>query len=446
MTGKDNTITLEGTNILTTEAEYQIVITDGSDEQAYVKPTGTYTLTGAEDFVVFPYTWEVKSKAEFDQALASPATSKITFGSDITGDLTVVQKPGVKFTIDGNGKSLKGYITVDGKSESYTTAGLTIKNINFNADTINADACIRLGDGTNATRYTCNVTAENCTFDVNGAAGVKSYTGGDKNLIIKDCTATSKAHSLVQAAGIDNIKVEGCTVKSKNGMNFNQSENVAIERCTVDVKGYAVRFGVSSGTFNTAETYSITDSSLKSACEEEGDAVIVLRATADNATLTIVNTTIEGTPKFINSAANAKIVQDGVAYAWTELKDILATRYDGDIFESGYMENALWLNNYVFSGDAAIVIEDKKYNAIIVENCSGEFQNDVITIKNDNSSVMCLQNLNLTLAEGKKLIKTANKTYQVFMANITINGEKMTTESMAKYLENVEWYQVVEEI
>ena len=32
------------------------------------------------------------------------------------------------------------------------------------------------------------------------------------------------------------------------------------------------------------------------------------------------------------------------------------------------------------------------------------------------------------------------------MANITINGVKMTQESMAQYLENVEWYQVVEEI
>ena len=45
-----------------------------------------------------------------------------------------------------------------------------------------------------------------------------------------------------------------------------------------------------------------------------------------------------------------------------------------------------------------------------------------------------------------KYIKSTNKIYQVFMANITINGEKMTNESIAKYLENVEWYQVVEEI
>ena len=54
MTGKNNTIALEGANTLTTEAEYQIVITNGQDDAEYVTPTGTYTLTGADSFSVFP--------------------------------------------------------------------------------------------------------------------------------------------------------------------------------------------------------------------------------------------------------------------------------------------------------------------------------------------------------------------------------------------------------
>ena len=59
---------------------------------------------------------------------------------------------------------------------------------------------------------------------------------------------------------------------------------------------------------------------------------------------------------------------------------------------------------------------------------------------------MILQNLDFTLAEGEKLIKSVKPIYQVFMSNITINGEKMTQETIAQYLENVAWYQVVEEI
>ena len=220
--------------------------------------------------------------------------------------VTVTQKAGVKVTIEGANHTFAGVITVDGKSATYTTAGLTIQNVAFKADSISADACIRLGDGTNATRYTCNVTVDNCTFDVPGAVGVKSYTGGDKNLTIVDCTATTAAHSLVQAKGIDGILVEDCTVNSKNGLNFNNSDNVVVRGCTVDVKGYAVRFGESSGGAGYAETYRIENSSLTSA-NDDGDATIILRGTADNSTLTIVNTTIVGTPDIANTATGATV-------------------------------------------------------------------------------------------------------------------------------------------
>ena len=234
----------------------------------------------------------------------------IRFVADIAGDVTCVQKPGVVITIDGAGHEFAGVIVVDGKSGTYTTAGLTIKNVNFVADAISADACVRLGDGNNATRYTCNVTLENCTFDVPGAVGVKSYTGGDKNLVISECTATANAHSLVQAKGIDGILVKDCTVLSKNGMNFNNSTNVVVDNCTTDVKGYAARFGESSGGTGATEVYTIKNSTLKSACED-GDSVIILRGTADYSTLTIENTTIEGERSIANTATGAKVIVDG---------------------------------------------------------------------------------------------------------------------------------------
>lgn len=252
---------------------------------------------------------EVGTAAELQAALDNAVDGVlIKLTDDIAGDVTVTQKPDVKVTVLGDGHTFDGVLLVDGKSATYTTAGLTVKDINFKADSISADACIQLGNGTNATRYTCNVTVENCTFDVPGAVGVKSYTSGDKNLIIRNCTATANAHSLVQAKGIDGILVEKCTVNSKNGLNFNNSDNVTVLGCTVDVKGYAVRFGESSGGFGSAETYLIKDCSLKSA-NDDGDATIILRGTADNSTLTIVNTTISGIPDIANTATNVNIVQ-----------------------------------------------------------------------------------------------------------------------------------------
>ena len=244
------------------------------------------------------------------QAAVAIDDAEIYFLSDITGDITVTQKPDVKVTIDGKDYNFSGVILVDGKSGTYTTAGLTIKNVNFVAESISADACIRLGNGTNATRYTCNVTVENCTFDVPGAVGVKSYTGGDKNVTIEGCTATANAHSLAQLKGVDGVLVDECKVYSKNGINFNNSTNVTVKNSTVDVKGYAVRFGESSGGVGAAETYTITNCTLKSACDD-GDAVIVLRGTADNATLKVVKTTIEGAIELTNTAKGAKVYLDG---------------------------------------------------------------------------------------------------------------------------------------
>ena len=231
----------------------------------------------------------------------------IALTGDVVGTVTYTAKKDVELVIDGNGHTFEGFIVLDGKSATYATAGITVKNIVFKADSISADACIRLGDGNNATRYVTNVTIENCTFDVPGAVGVKSYTGGDKNIVIRNCTATANAHSLAQLKGVDGVLVENCNVYSKNGINFNNSTNVTVDGCTVDVKGYAVRFGESKGGSGAAETYLIKNSSLTSA-NDDGDATIVLRGTADYSTLTIVNTTIVGTPDIANTATGATVV------------------------------------------------------------------------------------------------------------------------------------------
>lgn len=274
--------------------------------------------------------FNVTNATELQTALNNATDGAVIyFANDITGDVTATQKPNVKVSILGQGYSFKGVITVDGKSATYTTAGLTIKDVVFDAQTISADACINLGkSGDNNTRYTCNVTVENCTFDVVDAVGIKSYTGGDKNLTITGCTATANAHSLVQVAGIDGILIENSTIKSVRGMNFNSSTNVTVDNCSVDVQEYAVRFGASSGGSGETEVYTIKNSSLKSVNVDD-DAVIVLRGTADNSTLTIENTTIEGTKQIENTATNATVIIDGVptVNSTTGLATVVAKGY-----------------------------------------------------------------------------------------------------------------------
>ena len=305
----------------------------------------------------------VNTAANLEYQIANAAGDvKVVLGGDIEGNVTVAQKPDVKVAIEGNGYKFAGYIVVDGKSATYLTAGLTIKNINFVAESINADACIRLGNGENATRYTCNVTVEGCTFNVPGAVGVKSYTGGDKYLKLVGCTATGVAHSLLQVANIEElVEVKDCVVKSKNGLNFNSSANVVIDNLTADVRGYAVRFGANSAN-GVAETYTITNSTLKSACEKSDDAVIILRGCADKAVLTLENTTIEGPRQILNNVEGAQVSVDGASVV-SDINAALAAGETNLYLTAGeYTMPAIKDKEVVISGSRDVVITVNKPN------------------------------------------------------------------------------------
>ena len=196
----------------------------------------------------------------------------ITLVAGIEEDVTVVQAPDVAFTIDGNNNTFKGTITVDGKSAAYATAGVTIKNVNFDAAT---DAvCINLGvSGNNNTRYTSNVTVDGCTFTDTDytAVGIKSYTGGDKNLTVTNCTAT-KMHSLMQLKNVAGVNVANCTIEdSKNGIALGASSNVAVTETTMNVEGYGVRADA-----NAAANATITSCNI-----EAFIPVVVRKASAD---------------------------------------------------------------------------------------------------------------------------------------------------------------------
>ncbi len=243
----------------------------------------------------------VSTVDELQKALDNATGGEIiNLANNITGNVTVTQKPDVQITIDGNDHKFNGVLTVDGKSNRYETAALTVKNVDFDAETLSADAFIRLGY-VDAARYTNNVTVKDCTFSFTGntkVAAVKSYTGGDWNLTIDGCTVNVGMHSLAQLANVEKgLKITNCKVYSKNGANLNNTPSMEMSDCAFDVQGYAVRFGIDANT--TDENFTIKDSVLKSECAAADDAVIVFRAGACNATLTLSNVTLVGDPQFL---------------------------------------------------------------------------------------------------------------------------------------------------
>ena len=178
-----------------------------------------------------------------DAINAAQNNGVVTLLADCAENVTVVQAAGKAFTIYGAGKNYTGTITVNGKSAAYATAGLTIKNVNFNATNV-ADACISLGvSGNTNTRYTSNVTVENCTFTGKGQAkvAIKNYTGGCKNLTVTGCKA-KYLHSLVQVKGVAGLTIDDVTVENcKNGIGVGTSTNVNISNSTIAATGYGVR-------------------------------------------------------------------------------------------------------------------------------------------------------------------------------------------------------------
>ena len=83
--------------------------------------------------------------------------------TDSAESVTIKQVANMSFTIDGNGKTYSGTITIDGNKRSTGKETLTIKNVNF----VVSSSGIYTTDKT----YAHNITVDNCTFTgVEGAA------------------------------------------------------------------------------------------------------------------------------------------------------------------------------------------------------------------------------------------------------------------------------------
>ncbi len=237
-------------------------------------------------------------------AIVAGTNTTINLGADIAGDITIPQVADVNLVVDGNGYTFDGAITVGTVSGSPATSALTIKNVKFVADSLTSDAFINLGDGTNNARYIKNVTIENCQFtdtdgiltDPNGEeyseiVAIKSYTGGDKNLTISKCVVNYGMHSLLQVKNVEEgLVITDCKVNSKNGVNVVSTPSMVMSNCVFNVEGYAFRTDVDGA-------YEFDNCSLKSACAEADDAVIVLRKTATENAITLNNTTLTGERK-----------------------------------------------------------------------------------------------------------------------------------------------------
>ena len=181
------------------------------------------------------------------QAAINAATGETTLylGYDIVSDVTVVQKQGVKITIEGENHKFNGTIKVHSNSNYYADSALTIKNVNFETSTASTNIIEALENGSE--RYSSNITVENCKFTATGDAvntSVAVQVKATRGVTVTGCTATNM-HSLLQANSCDtgDVKVINSTVDGcKNGVSFTQVKSATVEGTTIIANGYGVRF------------------------------------------------------------------------------------------------------------------------------------------------------------------------------------------------------------
>ena len=348
----------------------------------------------------------------------------VTLCQDVSEPVTVTQKPGVAFTIDGAGKTMTNSITVDGKSARYPTAGLTIRNINFSASSVTGEAFINLGvSGDNNTRYTSNVSVQGCSFSSTGnkIPCIKSYTGGDTNLSVIGCTANAGTHSLLQVDNVEGkLTISGNKVYSKNGINLNSSGNVEITNNDIRVSGYAVRTGASSG---TAVTPSIVLSGNTLATDNsEGDPVIVVRSTTESATITMSDNSVSGNTHIGGNTANTTINADG--NYWDGEK---APKTSGTSVEVLTYYSDAERTDLVVSPNVIASIGDELYLSLQEANTDATSGDTIILLKD-----ITLEGI-VHLEDGVTLDLNGKNLFGTVTGKLSVNGGSWTTKDSHSY-------------
>ena len=156
--------------------------------------------------------------------------------ADIKENVTLTEKTGLYYIIDGNGKKLNGTITVSSLSDTNDNRRITIKNIDF--VTTNGRDFITSTE----TNHYPRLTVEGCSFTGTGAADtVAIRLKSSHSVVIKDCTG-SGLHSFLQNTSGWNLTVENVTVtNSKSGLALGTVQGVTVKGCNIDVNGYGIR-------------------------------------------------------------------------------------------------------------------------------------------------------------------------------------------------------------
>lgn len=170
----------------------------------------------------------------------------VTRSSSNDPTITIHQKEGYNFIIDGSGTEFEGAFIICGHARSTGAETLLIKNINFKYTDSDIDF-IWSDDGSDGVkRYAHNITVDNCTFtgNANGAV-VAARLRQAYNVRFVNCVSGAGMHSFGQLTSMndglifDNVTIENAT---EGGINLlSSAKDVIIANSDINGTLYGVR-------------------------------------------------------------------------------------------------------------------------------------------------------------------------------------------------------------
>ena len=236
---------------LNTDELYQVVFTKGSDDDAYVAPTNKYTVTGANDFIVYPREVAIATVEDF-KSFATDVNNgntykgkKVYLVSDLdlnNEEWTPIGTSAKPFNgeFDGKNHTISNLVVNGGSNSDQGLFGRTndgeIKNLTIN----NAKVSGRLNVGVLVgTPYTSKYTNIKVTghVEVDGMAYVGGVGGKNAYANWTDVTVDVDKTSYVNANSVENGKAYRTYVGGVCGFNGEGSHTFTNIKSNIDVKG-----------------------------------------------------------------------------------------------------------------------------------------------------------------------------------------------------------------
>ena len=228
MTTNSYKVALNGADLQTAEL-YHVVFTKGQDDAPYEAPeAGAFTISGAEDYNVYPMQpgaeVKVRTQAQLNQVLGinnvtiNLADGNYTFNG-ASGNATIKGSKNaiiqlVAGTPGGNEIKFNG-VTIKTRNAVYT--GINAKKVEYDNVTIDGTMCL----------YQDKVVFNNSVINLNGDY-IWTYT--TKNVEFKGCEFNTTGKAILvynEGQNATNVKVEGCvfnaSVGAKAGAIANQN-------------------------------------------------------------------------------------------------------------------------------------------------------------------------------------------------------------------------------